>query len=149
MSEKSPIILMIDDDEHDVFLAKRIFAKHSKIVELYHSTDAEAIFDDIEKIKMQKFGEAHVPDFILLDINMPKVNGLSLLRKIKENPVYKKIPIIVFTTSDVQEHVDLAYAIGASAYMVKPTAIAAYETFVKSFLDFWCGSIRRPDLTVT
>ncbi|MCW2286172.1 two-component system response regulator [Rhodoblastus acidophilus] len=149
MSENSPIILMIDDDEHDVFLAKRIFAKHSKVVELYHSADAEAIFDDVEKIKVKKSDETHVPDFILLDINMPKVSGLLLLRRIKDSPVYRKIPIIVFTTSDVQEHVDLAYAIGASAYMVKPTAIAAYETFVKSFLDFWCGSIRRPDLTVT
>jgi DNA-binding NarL/FixJ family response regulator len=131
-------ICMIDDDEHDVFLARRIFSRHAPRVRVVHQADAGAIYDDVDPL-----ASLH-PDFIFLDINMPKTNGLDLLRRLKSERATCAIPVIVFTTSDMQEHVDTAYARGAAAYLVKPHSVDDYARLARAFAQFWIETARRP-----
>src|ERR1051325_2897000 len=65
--------------------------------------------------------EAHLPSVVLLDLNMPRVNGFEVLTWVKSKPEFSKLPVIIFSTSDLQSDVDRAFALGASDYIVKPT----------------------------
>jgi CheY-like chemotaxis protein len=132
-------ICMIDDDEHDAFLARRIFARQAPAVRFVHRADAGAIYDDVDSLC-----DGDSPDFIFLDINMPKANGLDLLRRLKSCDATQRIPVIVFTTSDVQAHVETAYENGATAYLVKPHSVEDYVKLARAFSSFWLDSARRP-----
>lgn len=146
MFDRSQTILMIDDDTNDAFLTKRIFSKYAPPVKIIHCSDASIIYDDVELICTKKMNGPHLPDFIFLDINMPKANGLDLLKRLKAHEKIKMIPVLVLTTSEFRENVECAYANGAAAYIVKPTTMKAYGEFASAFMNFWCNSTKRPEL---
>jgi CheY-like chemotaxis protein len=134
-------LCMIDDDAHDAFLARRLFARSAPALRVIHRADAAAICDDVESLRA---GEPAWPDFIFLDINMPKANGLALLRRLKSHDAARRIPVFMFTTSDQQENVETAYANGASAYFVKPHSVEDYLKLTRAFAAFWLETARRP-----
>lgn len=145
MSEAALGICMIDDDEHDAFLARRIFQRQMPQVKFEHRSDAGDIYDDVDRLKSSG---AHngFPDFIFLDINMPRASGLAILHKLKGHPTLRRIPVFIFTTSDMPEHVEIAYASGASAYFVKPHSVDEYLKLARAFAAFWIETVKRPTL---
>lgn len=144
MDREAVGVLLIDDDENDAFLFQRIFSKCDWPVSVSHVTDVVGIYDDVEILRQLGPHGTQSPDFIFLDINMPKVNGLVLLNSLKMHERFRMIPVVIFTTSDLQEHIDQAYAIGATAYIVKPNSVLAYQQLVGAFTQFWAGMVRRP-----
>ena len=89
------------------------------------------VINFIESINTEK-GECNYPEFILLDLNMPKMDGREVLKKLKSNEIYRKIPIIVFSTTKNQLEVKRCYDLGANTYIVKPVS---YDTLVETIRD--------------
>ena len=148
MPETGLTICMIDDDEHDVFLARRVFSRHAAALNFISRSDADVLLDDIEQLRCEGLRNGGYPDFILLDINMPKVSGLSLLERLKAHDRLKLIPVFIFTTSDLEEHIEAAYSGGASAYITKPHSVEEYARFAQAFVAFWAAVAKRPGLPI-
>src|SRR5258708_3926303 len=81
---------------------------------------------------------------MLLDLKMPLVTGLDVLRQIRGQPALKMLPVLVFSASAVPGDVDEAYRLGASAFLVKPSGLAEFAALVRLIRDFWLGTNRLP-----
>jgi CheY-like chemotaxis protein len=145
MSNSAVTICMIDDDENDIFLAQRFFSRQTPSVNFVARSDAGVIYDNLETLKSNETQTSAYPDFILLDLNMPRADGLSILRRLKTHETLKRIPVFIFSTSEAQEHVESAYDSGASAYISKPHSVDEYSRLARAFVGFWGDVARRPE----
>ena len=84
------------------------------------------------------------PEFILLDLNLPKMDGREVLAQIKENPDLKTIPIVILTTSNAEVDIAKSYQLQANCYLSKPVQLEAFESLVKSINDFWLTKVKLP-----
>lgn len=127
MRDKSMNILLIEDDEVDIMNVERAFKRINLTNPLYIARDG------VEALAMLRGqnGEAIVPwpRLILLDINMPRMNGIEFLHKIRQDPALKMITVIVLTTSNEERDVVAAYQFNVAGYIIKPVS---FEEFVKT-----------------
>lgn len=126
---KSPILLL-EDSRHEVVLFRHTLKEFTVENELIIAENGE------EGIEYLKKGN-DLPAFILLDINMPKMNGFEFLEIIKADPIFKCIPVIVLTSSNRREDRSKAFSMGVSGYMTKPLDLNQYRIIVKTILDYW------------
>ena len=111
MNVKPFRILVADDDFEDFQFIKNTFEETKLNVHLSHIEDGQYLIDILKaQSKFSKLGE--LPNLILLDLNMPRKNGLEVLKEIKVNPLLCKIPIIIFTTSKMNKDIEQAYELG-------------------------------------
>ena len=96
--------------------------------------------------KEKEFVQAETPDLIMMDINLPKRNGLEVLERIKTDPKLKKIPVIMLTTSDTYQDIDKCYSLHANAYIIKPIDFDQFVGIIKSIYDFWFLSVKLPSI---
>ncbi len=92
-----------------------------------------------------KHTKNYLPDFILLDLNLPKKNGRELLKEIKENEFLRQIPIIILTSSKAIEDVSLCYKYHANCYISKPSTLSDFFNLIKKIIQFWCEITELPD----
>jgi two-component system, chemotaxis family, response regulator Rcp1 len=85
------------------------------------------------------------PDFILLDLNLPRMDGREVLAHIKEDDGLHSIPVVILTTSDAEADIVMSYQLQANAYLCKPVQLAAFETLVASTTDFWLTKVKLPN----
>jgi two-component system, chemotaxis family, response regulator Rcp1 len=139
---KSRNILLVEDNDDDVELTNLAFRK-SLIPNRLH-----VVKDGIEGLAyLQREGEyakAPRPDLILLDLNMPRMDGRELLSWVKSNAQLKKIPVIVLTTSESEADVARAYDLHANAYMVKPVDFTRFADVTRCLTDYWFALVRLP-----
>ena len=84
------------------------------------------------------------PSLILLDLNMPRVNGTEVLERLREEPELSRIPVVILTTSDEERDISRSYALGANAYMVKPSAFDEMVSFAQIVKAHWLEAVRLP-----
>ena len=128
-------ILLVEDRSVDVDLTKRAFAKRKLLNPINVARDGEevlALFDRWEA------GEP-VPICILLDLKMPKVNGLEVLRQLKDHPKFSTIPVIVLTTSNEDSDIKEAYKLGCNSYIVKPVEFEKFMDVASNIEVYWCA----------
>ena len=116
----------------------RSLAEHSLPNELHRVADGELALEYL--LRRGDFGnamESPRPDLILLDLRLPKLDGLEVLRRIKESEGLKLIPIVILTTSDAEQDVARAYALQANCYLVKPVNFAQFSELIESLGRFW------------
>jgi CheY-like chemotaxis protein len=132
-------ILLIEDNPMDADLTRRAFARRKVINPLEVARDGEEALAYLERWDA---GEI-LPVVILLDINLPKINGLEVLRMFKSSPTIQKVPIIVLTTSAEDRDIETAYKLGANSYIVKPVE---FEKFldVAGQIDLYWNMINIP-----
>lgn len=135
-------ILYVEDDVMDVDIAKTALGLVCE-PHLYNM----AVMEDGEKaVKFIENPEnpsgSPRPDLILLDLNLPKVHGREVLRKIKGSKDYKNVPVIVLSTSRVQRDIDETYELGACAYLTKPNELDGYKETFKAICDFWFKKVK-------
>lgn len=128
-------IAAIEDDRGEQKLIKLIFSSVSPDIELLIFNDGEEIFSYIDKNKIS--GKMVEIDLILLDLNLPKISGFQILRKLKDDPDLCSIPVIILTTSDNKSDILKAYQNGANGYICKPSAISDYERTADSVINYW------------
>lgn len=128
---KSPeyVIILADDDLDDQLIIKDIFSRHSDAVTVLNVLDGEETLRLLERLQKKSI----TPCLIILDINMPKMNGRQTLLHLKEDERLKNIPVVLFSTSNTETDKDFAHAHGAS-YVTKPFTYKNMETVVKSFI---------------
>jgi CheY-like chemotaxis protein len=91
-----------------------------------------------------KYAEQPAADLIVLDLNLPRSDGQSLLREIKADPNLAKIPVVIFTTSHANTDISRCYELGANCYLIKPGNLADFVAVVQSMADFWLGFASLP-----
>lgn len=132
-------VLLVEDNPNDAELAIRGLNKNNLVNNLLHVKDGEEALDFI--FATGKFAGkrdvSHFPKVVLLDIQMPKVNGIEVLRKIKSDPSTKSIPVVVLTSSKEDPDIEKCYQLGANSYIVKPVNFEAFAEAIKNLGFYW------------
>jgi len=128
-------VLVVEDNPNDVTIIKRAMRKSDVKCELYFARDGEEAINAL--YQKGEFEDTPRPDLILLDINLPKINGLEVLAKVKEDDRLKRIPVIVLTISEREEDMVKAYDSGAASYMTKPVDSKDFERLIRTVQDYW------------
>jgi two-component system response regulator len=138
-------ILVAEDDADDRFLLETAFAENGYSGKLQFVENGVELLDYLRNLNPQNAGsENHLPGFILLDLNMPKKDGREVLKELKEDPRFKKIPVVVFTTTKNENEINRCYELGANTYVVKPVG---FENLVKTIEDirsYWFKTAQIP-----
>jgi CheY-like chemotaxis protein len=131
-------ILLAEDNPDDIEITKRAFKEAKLVNHLYIVRDGQEAVDFLyHKGPYQEVKDAPVPGLILLDINMPKLNGLEVLKKIKEDKALNKIPIIMLTVSRRDEDIVKSYSYGCNSFLQKPVDFENFVDLVKEIGFYW------------
>jgi CheY-like chemotaxis protein len=128
-------ILIIENRLADLDLAKRVFAQRRLFDPIQEARDGE---EAIAYIERWESGE-QPPALILLDLGLPKISGLEVLRRFKSHPQIAAIPIVVFTTSGEDKDVEEAYKLGCNSYIVKPVEFSKFKEVASQVELYWCA----------
>ncbi len=145
--EKTPItILMADDDEDDRLLTKEALDESRVLNDLHFVEDGEELIDYLKNAG--KFADKEQfprPSLILLDLNMPKKDGLEALKEIKADPDMRTIPVVILTTSQQEEHMVKGYGLGAASYITKPVNFEGLVNLMKALGKYWIEFVELPN----
>jgi len=129
-------ILIIEDSLPDYLVLKKALNKIKDIkIELIHKKNGQEGIDYI--LKKNEFSSCETPDIIILDLNLPIVNGFDVLKTIKENEIYKVLPIIIYSTSEEKDDILISYSLHANSYIVKTFDIHDLYEKVNIFAKYW------------
>ena len=135
-------ILLVDDNEGDIYLTKEALDDAQFINKI------STAYDGIEAISFLKgclkSGPQTMPDLILLDINLPKMDGTEVLGIIKNDPDLKRIPVIMLTTSSSEKDILASYDNYANCYITKPVDLSRFMDVVKTIENFWISIVKLP-----
>lgn len=137
------IILIAEDDPDDRVLTKEAFEESRLLNEVYFVEDGEELINYLEK--KGEYTESPRPNLILLDLNMPKKDGREALKEIKNNPDFRRIPIVVMTTSKAEEDIFRSYDCGASSYITKPVTFEGLVEVIKTLGKYWVEVVELPN----
>jgi CheY-like chemotaxis protein len=135
-----PPILLVEDNPMDLDLTLRAFNKKKLSNTIQIARDGE---EALAFFPRWESGEP-VPAVILLDINLPKVNGLEVLQKLKEHPVFRRIPVVVLTSSRENSDLKTAYDLGVNSYIEKPVSFSKFIEVAEHIELYWCVLNERP-----
>lgn len=135
-------VLLIEDSPGDVRLTQEAFHEASILIKLHVATDGAEAMAFLRREGVQ--AHAPRPDFILLDLNLPKMDGRQVLAHIKEDENLKTIPTVILTTSEAEVDIVKSYQLQANSYLAKPVQLQSFENLVKSINDFWLTKARLP-----
>ncbi len=135
-------VLLVDDDPGDVLLIREAFADHKV------GNTLSVVSDGVEAMAFVRGEGAHAgaerPDLVLLDLNLPRKNGMEVLEEIKSNPDLAVIPVVVLTTSAAEEDILRSYSLHANAYITKPVDFERFTEIVRQIDDFFVGLVKLP-----
>src|SRR5687768_13230513 len=137
-------ILVAEDDSDDRFLLQTAFKEKGYNDKLEFVENGVELLEFLTRIQEDKTGQDTYPYFILLDLNMPKKDGREALKEIKQHPVFKKIPVIVFTTTKSENEIKHCYELGANTYIVKPASYDALIKVIDNIRRYWFSTASIP-----
>ena len=138
MKKGSFAVLLAEDNEHDIIATRRAWKKHHIANPLYIVKDGEECLDFLHR--RGKYGESETtprPGILLLDINMPKMDGLAVLKHIREDGKLRHLPVVILTSSKDEEDRLKSYHLGVNAYIVKPVGFENFSEAVRRINLFW------------
>src|ERR1700738_2228272 len=135
-------VLLVEDSPGDVRLTQEAFRDANRSIHLHVASDG------VEAMEFLRREGAHVlaprPDLILLDLNLPRMDGREVLAQIKEDDRLKTIPTVILTTSEAEADIVKSYQLQANCYLSKPVQLDAFESLVGSINDFWLTKVKLP-----
>jgi two-component system, chemotaxis family, response regulator Rcp1 len=138
-------VLLVEDSSGDVRLTKEAFLGANPSVRLHVAGDG---LEAIEFLRREKaYAAAPRPDLIVLDLNLPKMEGGKVLALIKQDANLKAIPVVVLSASAAQEVISETYRLHANCYLIKPADMNQFFSVVKSIDDFWLARAKLPSET--
>jgi chemotaxis family two-component system response regulator Rcp1 len=142
MDNKRIHILLIEDNPGDVRMMTELLSESGVSSELHVSMDGADAIDFLKR--RGGHNSAIQPDFIILDLNLPKKNGREVLAEIKQDEHLKTIPVIILSSSDADNDIEYCYSMQANCYINKPHDLFNYMHVVKSISEFWFQTVRLP-----
>jgi len=131
-------ILMAEDDEEDRMLVKEAWEESMLANDLHFVTNGEELMDYLHRRgKYKSPADSPKPGLILLDLKMPKKDGLESLKEIKEHPELRKIPVVILTSSKAEQDIVASYDLGASSYITKPVTFEKLVETMKTLGKYW------------
>lgn len=132
-------LLVVDDSTADLLLLQEAITEHGLKAEMFTATDGDAALAHLR-------GPGPAPDLVLLDLNMPRRNGREVLRELKQDPVLRTLPVIIFSTSSSPFDIEDCYANYANSYLVKPIDFDGLSEVVRALDAFWLRQAELPGL---
>jgi CheY-like chemotaxis protein len=140
--KEAPALLIVDDNPADVGLAREA------LIRCAHRGPVDSAGDGVEAMaflnRREKFASATRPDLVILDLNLPKKDGLAVLVGMKADPELRRIPVVIFSTSKLGRDIARSYELGANCYVSKPGNLHEYFSVIKSIEEFWFGPVSLP-----
>ncbi|MFQ5588834.1 MAG: response regulator [Nitrospiria bacterium] len=143
--KKQMRVLLVEDNLHDIEITKRAFSKAPVKVDLVvvrYGQDALDYLNHCARFHPPDISPR--PEMILLDLNLPRMNGLEVLRKIKQDAHLRSIPVIILTVSERSQDILPSYDLGANTYIQKPVAFSDFLRVVKGIQEYWMGIASLP-----
>ena len=142
MIRRPTTILLVEDNPGDARLIQEAL-KDSKLPNIIHH-----VKDGVEGLAFlqndEPYPDAPRPDLILLDLNMPRMNGLELLKRIKDDPLLRRIPVVVLTISKAEEDIITSYNLHANCFISKPVDLDQFSGILQAINDYWFDMVRLP-----
>ena len=139
---ESAVILLVEDDPADVELTQYTIEKSKILIDLQVAGDGVEALAFLRR--EGKYADAPKPDLILLDLNMPRMDGRTFLAEMRADDKLKAIPVVVLTTSQTEEDIHKSYHLGANCYITKPVGLDEFTKVVNAVEDFWFTIVRLP-----
>lgn len=137
-------ILLVEDDFGDVKLTEEALKECKLKVNLKHVENGQAALDYLGK--KGEYADAITPDLILLDLNMPVMDGREFLTRLRADDDFKKVPVVVLTTSEADSDITETYGLGANCYVTKPVDFIQFQKVVHEISEFWFSVVKLPTL---
>lgn len=135
-------VLLVEDSPSDARLTQEAFRDAKIANKLTIVTDGAEAMEYLNR--QGKYADATRPDLVLLDLNLPKVDGREVLRRIKSDPALLSIPVVILTTSEAEEDVAKAYEYHANCYIRKPVDLARFLDIISVIENFWLTVVKLP-----
>ncbi|WP_295383918.1 response regulator [uncultured Thiodictyon sp.] len=137
------VILLAEDEPADAHLFKVALNENAIPVDLHHVVDGREALDFLLR-QGPRFADAPRPDLILLDLNMPRMDGRECLAEVKRRESLRAIPVVVLTTAEVERDIVASYDLGAAGYIAKPMDVNQFIAAVRLLGDYWIKLVRLP-----
>ncbi len=135
-------VLLVEDSPGDVRLTQEAFREANRAIHLHVANDGVEAMAFLNRTGIHD--HAPRPDLILLDLNLPKMDGREVLALIKEDESLKLIPTVILTTSTAEADIKASYQLQANCYLSKPVQLDEFESLVRSINDFWLTKVKLP-----
>lgn len=135
-------VLLVEDSPGDVRLTREAFKDANSTIHLHVAMDGVEAMAFLNR--QGEHRNAPRPDLILLDLNLPRMDGREVLSLIKQDDDLKTIPTVILTTSEAEADIVKSYQLQANCYLNKPVQLDAFEALVKSINDFWLTKVKLP-----
>ncbi len=135
-------ILLVEDNPGDVRLTREALSESKIRNRISVVPDGEEAMAFLRR--EGKYEDAPRPDLILLDLNMPRKDGREVLTEVKRNPEFKRIPVVILTSSSAEQDIVQSYNLHANAYVTKPVGFEQFVSVVKQVEDFWLEVVKLP-----
>ena len=146
-SDVRPVeVLLVEDSPGDVRLTREAFREANRAINMHVAGDGVEAMAFLRKEGIH--ANVPRPDLILLDLNLPKMDGREVLAQIKKDDSLKLIPTVILTTSDAEADIVKSYQLQANSYISKPVQLEAFEGIVKSINDYWLTKVKLPAQTI-
>lgn len=136
------VVLLVEDSPGDVRLTREAFRHANIAITLHVASDGVEALAFLSQEGLH--AESPRPDLILLDLNLPRIDGREVLAQIKADKKLKSIPTVILTTSDASADIATSYRLQANCFLSKPVQLAAFESLVLSINDFWLTKAKLP-----
>lgn len=133
MSVKKKRVILVEDNLADVELVRISIRELETPIELVHVGDGQELLNFLKTAVLAEIA------VIMLDLNMPRVSGIDVLRFMHDDPLLKKVPVVMFTTSNSKTDILKCYELGAKAFVCKPLDIFEFNQAIRSIVEFWTG----------
>lgn len=140
---KLPVLLIAEDDADDRMIIKDALNEANPNVNTKFVHDGEQLIQYLEN-QLNIEGSSNLPSIIILDLNMPKIDGREALKFVKEHPVFKSIPTLVLTTSKATEDIQNTYKIGVNSFVTKPASYSEMVQLVGKLKTYWLSTVELP-----
>lgn len=139
-------ILLIEDNPGDVRLTKEAFKEAGIEVNLQVAMDGLEAMEKLRKNPPHE--DHHVPDLILLDLNLPKLDGREVLEKIKSDTILRTIPVVILSTSNAEQDILNSYQLHVNCYLNKPVDFDSFFDMIKRIEEFWLQTAVLPSVAI-
>lgn len=133
-------VLLVDDNPADVFMMQEGLAHTGAEVECLVAADGQAALEQLDAMG----SNGGLPDLVVLDLNMPRLNGIQVLERVRQNPGWAQLPVVVMTSSTAPGDVSAAYRAGANAYVAKPMTAESLMDTMERLERFWLDLVVLP-----